>query len=264
MPEFMLTQPEVVKQLSGCGWKAGMMVLVHTSFKKIGGWIPGGTQAVTLAMLEVLGADGTLIMPSHTTDNSEPSYWQNPPIPESWWQTVRNTMPAYDPDTSPTRMMGVLAENFRRWPGALRSNHPQGGFVAVGKHAATITANHDLEQQFGDQSPLGRLYDLDGYVCLLGVGYGNNTSLHLAEERMDNPRRASQGSAILVDGVRQWVEFVTVDYDDDDFEQIGAAYEATHPGAVQIGKLGQATVRLMRQRPLVDFAVNWMNANRTK
>lgn len=32
---------------------------------------------------------------------------------------------------------------------------------------------------FGD--PFGRLYELDAYILLLGVGHDSNTSLHLAQ-----------------------------------------------------------------------------------
>jgi len=264
MPDFMLTPSDIGEQLRHAGWHAGMTVLVHSSMSRIGGWIPSGTQTIITAMLDVIGEDGTLVMPTMTTDNSEPSYWQNPPIPESWWPTMRDVMPAFDPDTSPTRMMGILAENFRSYPQVRRSQHPQASFAAHGKHAGFITANHDLEQQFGEKSPLARIYELDGYVFLLGVGYGNNTSLHLAEERMDSPRHAPQGSAMLVDGKRQWVTFDTVDYEDDDFETIGADYETAHPEAVQVSTVGNATVRLMRQRPLVDFGVTWLNKHRPK
>lgn len=264
MPEFMLTQHDIAEQLRQAGWQPGMIILVHSSFRQVGGWIPGGSEAVIGAMLDVLGAEGTLVMPTFTTDNSEPSFWQNPPIPQAWWQTVRDTTPAFDPATTPTRHMGVLAEHFRTWPGVIRSAHPQGSFAARGKHAETITANHDFAQQFGELSPLGRIYDLDGYVFLLGVGHGNNTSIHLAEERMNNPKRGPQGSAAMVDGGRRWVTFETVDYDDEGFVQIGEDYEAAFPEAVRISKLGRATVRLMRQRPLVDFAVNWLNTHRSQ
>ena len=262
MPEFMLTPPDIAQQLREIEWKPGMTVLVHSSLRQIGGWIPGGTEGVITAMLDVLGDGGTLVMPTFTTDNSEPSYWENPPIPESWWQVMRDTTPPFNVQATPTCLMGVLAENFRSWPSVVRSNHPQGSFAARGQHAVSITTGHDLEQQFGDKSPLGRIYDLDGYVFLLGVGHGNNTSLHLAEERMLNPKRSPQGSAVTIDDIRQWVTFETVDYDADDFVQLGAAYEAAYPDAVRIGTLGKATVRLMRQRPLVDFALDWLNTHR--
>ena len=61
-----------------------------------------------------LGATGTLVMPTHSTDLTEPSQWENPPVPESWWTVIRETMPAYQPDLTPTRSMGVIAETFRK------------------------------------------------------------------------------------------------------------------------------------------------------
>ena len=36
-----------------------------------------------------------------------------------------------------------------------------------------------------DLSPLGKLYEDDGYILLLGVEHSSNTSLHLAETRID-------------------------------------------------------------------------------
>jgi len=264
MPEFMLTPADIREQLQQCGWRDGMTILVHTRFSAIGGWIAGGAQTVIQAMLDVIGDQGTLVMPTHSADNSDPAFWQRPPIPESWWQTVREVMPAFDPKISPTRKMGVLADTLRIWHGALRSYHPQGSFAAVGKHAEFITANHDLVEQFGEKSPLARIYDLEGHVFLLGVGYGNNTSLHLAEERSENPTRAEQGSAIIRDGKREWVTFHSVDYDDEDFERIGADWEQEQPDIVQMGKIGNATTRLMPQRHLVDYGVQWMNTHRKK
>ncbi len=261
-PAFMLTQAQIADQLAHLGWGPGMTILVHSSLKPLGGWVPGGTQAIIAAMQALLGPSGTLMMPTFTADNSEPSYWEAPPVPEAWWPTVREVTPAFDPQTTPSLMMGLLAEHFRAWPDVQRSAHPQNSFAAWGHHATTLTAEHDLEQPFGERSPLGRLYDLDGFICLLGVGHGNNTSLHLAEERMTHPQRAPQGSAMSVDGVRQWVTFETINYDDVDFVALGAAYEAAHPDAVRVGTLGQAAVHLMRQRPLVNFAVAWLNTHR--
>lgn len=63
--------------------------------KWFGHWTIGGAEAVILALLRVLGNDGTLMMPTHTSENTEPSYWQHPPVPENWWNTIREHKPAY-------------------------------------------------------------------------------------------------------------------------------------------------------------------------
>jgi aminoglycoside 3-N-acetyltransferase len=158
--------------------------------------------------------------------------------------------------------MGRIPELFRTWPDALRSNHPITSFAALGKQAAYVTESHPLEDEFGDDSPVGKVYALDGYVLLLGVGHDNNTSLHLAERRAHWPGKHNmrEGTAMLVNGQRQWVDFDRMELNTDDFIQIGAAYEAA--AAIPAYTIGRAQVRFLRQRPLVDFAVHWMEYNR--
>jgi aminoglycoside 3-N-acetyltransferase len=123
-------------------------------------------------------------------------------------------------------------------------------------------ADHALEEDTGDRSPVGRLYELDGYVLLLGVEHWNNTSLHLAEFRADYPgkRNLRTGSAMLVDDQRQWVAYETLETYGDDFGAVGQAFDKTHQ--VPIQRIGEAEVRFFRQRAVVDFAVAWMEQNR--
>ncbi len=204
------------------------------------------------------------MMPAHTTHNTDPAMWHNPPVPPEWVPIIRAHTPAYNPATTPTREMGAIAELFRTWPGVLRSDHPVASFAARGPNAAYLTADHRVEYDVGDGSPIGKLYELDGDVLLLGVGHGNNTSLHMAEFRTDWPGKPfiTTGSAILVNGERQWVSYPALDIDSSDFEQLGAAYEAAYPAAVRVGKVGNATARFFRQRPIVDFAVEWIKTHR--
>ncbi len=254
-----LTVESLAEQFAACGLAAGQTVLVHSAMSQIG-WIAGGPEAVILALLRVLGSSGTLMMPSHSASNTDPARWQNPPVPPEWVPIIRAHMPAYNPATTPTREMGAIAELFRTWPGVLRSDHPIGSFAARGPDAQTLVAGHTLHDMFGETSPLGKLYALDGYVLLLGVGHGNNTSLHLAENRAQWPgkRTISEGTAMRVEGVRQWVSFEMLQPDAEDFETIGAAFEQGVPQP----RVGNATVRFFRQRPIVDFAVKWMQDNR--
>jgi aminoglycoside 3-N-acetyltransferase len=256
-----VTVDSLVTDLTALGLTAGMTVLVHSSLSALG-WVCGGPVAVILALEAVLGPEGTLIMPAHSSDLSDPAHWENPPVPEAWWEPIRQTMPAYSPDLTPTRGMGAIGEAFRKQDGVRRSAHPAVSFAARGPQADRITANHGLVDCLGDPSPLARLYDLDGWLLLLGVGHGNNTSLHLAEYRASFPskRRIRQGAPMWVEGQRQWVAYDDLDLNDDDFATIGAAFAAT--GQAHVGPVGSAEACLMRQRPLVDFAVRWMEAHR--
>jgi aminoglycoside 3-N-acetyltransferase len=185
-------------------------------------------------------------------------------VPESWWPIIRSETPAFDPDLTPTRKMGAIVETFRKQNGVLRSYHPSVSFAARGKHATEIISNHSLNHSLGERSPLARVYDLDGYVLLLGVGYHNNTSLHLAEYRANYKSKTTvkEGAPIFRNGQRVWQTYEDISSDDGDFEAIGTAFEKACPEAVTISRVGEAAARLMRQRALVDFAKEWMTQNR--
>ena len=255
-----LTVDTLAEDFEACGLAPGQTVLVHSALSKLG-WVCGGPVAVLEALLQVLGPTGTLVMPAHSADNSEPSAWRNPPVPESWWPVIRATLPAFDPAKTPTRKMGRVAETFRTWPSVQRSYHPTASFAALGPRATFITGEQDLVDALGDTSPLGKLYALDGYVLLLGLGHGNNTSLHLAETRARITKTyLDEGSAVFVDGVRQWLEYQRLAWDDEDFEVLGEAYEEAH--GIAVCNVGQAEARFLRQCPLVDWAVKWLEENR--
>jgi aminoglycoside 3-N-acetyltransferase len=249
------TRPYLAQALTELGVQAGMVLLVHSSLSKIG-YVPGGPVAVIQALMDVLTPAGTLVMPTHSSDYSDPSGWQNPPVPADWQPLVRDHIPAFEPALTPTRLMGAIPELFRTWPDVLRSNHPQLSFAAWGQQAVRITADHSLPFGMGDGSPLARIYELDGYVLLLGVGHANNSSLHLGEYRAGVRPVVKGGAPILENGRRVWREYQDIDYDDDPFPQIGAALDET--GAVTIGQVGLAECRLFSQQTAVDFAQKWL------
>jgi aminoglycoside 3-N-acetyltransferase len=259
----MLTVESLATAFEDLGVRQDHTVMVHASLSKVQDWICGGIDAVIQAFDRVLGERGTLVMPAHSAGNSEPSEWRNPPVPEDWWPLIRAHMPPYHPDTTQTRRMGVLAETFRRYPGTRRSGHPQVSVAARGKHAAWLTAEHLLTDGFGSTSPYAKLAELDAYVLLLGVGHSNNSTLHLAETRAAWPSKSRkvQGAAVSVNGERRWVTFEDWAEDADDFDRIGAAYEAGI--AYTPGRVGQAEARYLRLRPLVEFAVGWIEKNRS-
>ncbi len=274
MSEYKIVEktevPATVKSLQAdlraLGVKPGMVVLVHSSLSAMG-WVCGGAVAVIVALQEALGSAGTLVMPAHSPDLTEPSGWESPPVPKSWWPVIRENMPAYDPVLTPTRSMGIIAETFRKQRDVLRSVHPQVSFCACGPQASRITDNHSLAFGMGEHSPLARIYDLHGFVLLLGVDHGNNTSMHLAEHRATFPtkRVIQQGAPISPSGSRRWATFEDVDIDSSDFDRIGEDFLRSEAGhAVRRGRVGLADCQLMPQRDVVDFTVGWLEENRSQ
>jgi len=257
-----VTIPQLVADFQNLGLKNGMILLVHSSLSSLG-WVSGGPAAVILALEEVLGEEGTLVMPTHSGDLSDPGLWENPPVPEDWHQKIRDTMPAFQKDLTPTRGMGALPESFRKQDGTLRSSHPHFSFAARGPKAKYITENHSLHFGLGEESPLGAVYRLGGSILLLGVGHANNTSLHLAEVRANfrGKKEQVQGAPIIVNGKRKWVEQRDLELNEDDFPEIGLAYQK-EGGELVKGQVGYGEAILLPQKPLVDFAVEWMGTHR--
>lgn len=255
------TTRSLVAELRSLGVADGMTLLVHASMSALG-YVAGGAQTVVDSLLETIGEEGTLVVPTHSAGLSEPSLWRNPPVPESWWSEIRDATPAFDPLATPTRHMGAVVDTFRHYPGVRRSGHPQVSFAALGPNRDSVIGDHSLARPLGERSPLARLYDLDGSILLLGVGHANNTSLHLAEYRAEYPDKVwvTQGAPVTIDGERRWVTFEDLDGEDDDFAALGAAFAET--GAERRGPIGAGEARLMKARDLVDFAVDWMAEHR--
>ncbi|EKZ0288685.1 AAC(3) family N-acetyltransferase, partial [Listeria monocytogenes] len=179
----------------------------------------------------------------------------NPPVPESWWKIIRRETPPFDPLVTPTRGMGVIAETFRTMPDVERSFHPYHSFCAWGKDKEYILAKQPLAKSMGDESPLGKIYQLGAKIILFGVDNNNNTSLHLAEERSNMFPLIENQAAFLKNGEIIWEKYQEIDYNSEVFIALGRAYEKEHdfhPTTI-IG----APTKIYDMRDLVDFGTKY-------
>ncbi|MFE8697763.1 aminoglycoside N(3)-acetyltransferase [Cytobacillus sp. FJAT-53684] len=249
------TRLSLYKDFKNLGVEKGMVVIIHSSLSAFG-WVCGGAIAVVQALMDTVGSEGTIVMPTQTADISDPSEWQMPPVPKDWWPIIRDHMPAYDPQITPTRGMGKIVEVFRTFPGVKRSSHPMYSFAAWGKEADYILSEQPLEEGFGSKSPLAKIYELDGHILLLGAGHDSNTSLHFAEHAIPNREKVKKGTAIMENDKRVWKTYEEIVYDSDSFEELGKEFEKVY--TVKCTAIGSATCKLMKQRPIIDFAREWL------
>ncbi len=250
------TRESLASDLRALGLEAGDTAIVHSSLSSLG-WVNGGAVAVVQALCDVVTADGTIVVPTHSYNYVDPAGWRDSPVPEAWIATLRETLPAFEPGLAPTTRMGQIVEVFRGLPGAIRSRHPVTSFAAWGRHARSVTEGHTYKNGQGEGSPLARVYDLDGKILLLGVGYDRNTSFHLAEYRVADTARLRKLLPVPEEGRVVWREFDEISFMSDAWlMELGEAFEAAGHG--RVGAVGSAVARLLSQRQAVDFAVGWL------
>ncbi|QFZ77022.1 aminoglycoside N(3)-acetyltransferase [Streptomyces fagopyri] len=255
----LVTRGSLAAELRALGVRPGESLLVHSSLRSLG-WVNGGPVAVVQGLLDALGPDGTLVVPTQSGELSDPALWSRPPVPEEWWPAIRATMPAYDPLITPTRGLGVIPETVRTWPGALRSAHPQTSFAALGPRAAEIVDGHAPDCRLGERSPLARLEALGARVLLLGAGYDTCTSFHLAEYRIPAQLVEVGRPVRTARGATRWEVVTEVAIDSDRFDELGSDFERDRP--VVRGRVGAADVRLFPVADAVAYAERWLALHR--
>ncbi|MDP3441740.1 MAG: AAC(3) family N-acetyltransferase, partial [Ignavibacteria bacterium] len=90
----VVTTEDIKLELKRIGIQNGDVLEVHASMKSIG-FVLGGANALLDALFETIGFEGTLVMSAQSSDNSEPSYFQNPPVDVSLYKTIREHTPTF-------------------------------------------------------------------------------------------------------------------------------------------------------------------------
>ena len=261
----------IVDELRTLGVRSGEVLMVHASLRAVGALRVGGTGAaldggadgLLDALRDGIGPHGTLFMNIGADDDWS---WVNATPPDDRGALLADAVP-FDPLITPAEKdNGVLAEVFRRRPGTLVSNHPEGRFAANGPLAERLVADVPWDDYYGVDSPLDRFARVGGRVLRLGADPDTVTLIHLAENLVDLPwkRRVVRHRLVATpygpmvrtvhsiddsDGIVEWPG-------EDYFVTVLREYLAT--GRAARGLVGQADSDLIDGTDLVGFATVWL------
>ena len=153
----VITKYHIIKGLRDMDIRPGSLLQVHSSLSRFG-YVEGGADTVVDALLEAVGPDGTVMMPTFN----------------------HSAAAIFDLRRSPSTN-GIITEALRRRPEAKRSMHPTHPYAAIGPLAEKLVQGHLETLTFGPECPLGRLARWGGRILLLGVGMNVNTCAHIGE-----------------------------------------------------------------------------------
>lgn len=246
------TRSSLRGDLLGLGIKRNDVLMVHASVRSVGE-VTGGVNVIVQALLDAIGREGTLT----AYVDFEPFYEDDDEV----------EVPVFDKRIAhAARDHGVLHEALRNWPGAVRSDHPDAGVVAIGALADWITKDHPFHYGYGDGSPLEKILQANGQVLMLGAPLDTITLLHYAEHKAQIPNKRIRRYRRLMPGVNgpAWVWFEEFDTGDpvndalpsNCFELIAMDYLAAGYG--KKGTVGSATSVVLDGSDLVQFGIGWI------
>ncbi|MBL8177601.1 MAG: aminoglycoside 3-N-acetyltransferase [Bryobacterales bacterium] len=245
------TRSSLRRDLDRLGVRPGDLLMVHGSMRKVGP-VVGGVNTLVEALFDVVGVEGTLA-----------AYLDFEPF----YEDDDEEIPVFDKRIAQAaRDHGILHETLRRWPGALRSDHPDAGVGAIGRLAEWLTRDHPFHYGYGPGSPLEKIVEANGRVAMIGAPLDTITLLHYAEHLAAIPDKRVVRYRRLMAGAEGpgWVDFEEFDTGDpvhdalpgNCFERIAMDFLAEGKG--RQGMIGGAESYLFEARELVPFAVRWI------
>ncbi len=238
----VVTKPDIVAGLQQVGVAPGEVVFAHSSLSAFG-WVKGGADVIIDALLDVVGPEGTVVLPAFT--------WNK-------YHAITEPVVFDLAHESVKKEVGIIPETFRQRPGVLRSTHLCHGVSAMGPRAREVMG--DGIKSFGAKSTFGQLEALDAWYLFLGATMGSCTALHHVEDLMQVPYRyyrTFEGSVVVLpDGTRQpcrSVEFLPKPGIRQDFRQMEPVF--AEYGVLRTTRVGNAKVINLRMRDLVRVGV---------
>jgi len=240
-----VSKEDIKTGLRKLGLKKGDIVGVHSSLSSFG-YVEGGTDVVIDALLEVVGEEGTIVMPTHSANLLEVQRTPEEIAMGVLW--LYKILP-YDPKgTSCTT--GTIPEAFRKRKRAIRGSHPVFSLAAIGSKA----------EEFAE-SRWEKLLELDGYILLIGVGLSVCTAMHLAEKRVQFPEHILKKITPPEELLKKYPE-EEWEWDFGPYPDFSKMEEpCLKQGIMKTVKVGEAFLKLLRLRELIDLYTEYLKKN---
>lgn len=246
MPFPKVTKRDVIEKLEKVDIRKGDVIYVP-SFTPILGNAENVIDDTIDALIEVVGADGTIVMPTFN------------------WDYCKGEV--FDPETTCSQV-GILTERFRKKKGVYRSiTPPWCTFAATGKLAKEIVCIKGTSS-FGSDSILEYLYEINAKYVLLGCSYNEGAvHIHWLEERFEVPYRywkQLKGQVKIKGKLIKDVSYMYArDLDTDvtiDSNHLTTVFEKT--GKVKVEKIGLGGLRSFSTKDYVEFMIPYFEKDK--
>ncbi len=247
----ILTKEDIISNIKELGVEMGEIILVHSSMSRLG-HVEGGADTVIDALLEAVGPDGTVLMPTY-------------PITGDWIEYLKSD-PIFYPLQSPSST-GKITDVFWRREGVLRSLHPTHSVSAFGKYAFYLIQDHEQSPSpCGNPSPFRKLVELNGQILHLGSSFATTTSFHVVEDMLPNfPKKVYLDEPLFMkyidfEGIEHAVPVMVHDptlalkrIEKFKHKEIEIFNYCRENGIVKSGKIGLATAHLINAHGLENL-----------
>ena len=175
--QMPINKEMIVEALKQVGIQKGDVLLVHSGLSYVG-HIDGGAETVIDALAEVVGEEGTVMMPTFTR-------------PYVAFEGSVNKSKIYRPwckEFFDNINTGAVPKTLLYRPGIYRSAHATHSWAGFGKMAEYCLSAHTcLEPPASENSPMAKALELGGKVLFFGSDIHTNTFLHYLEDKSGAP-----------------------------------------------------------------------------
>lgn len=225
-----VNKAQVQAELTKIGLKKGDNLIVHSSLSSIGK-VKGGADTIIDAILDIIGSDGNLVMPTFGSDGA-----------------------VFNPKESNTNL-GIIPIAMMKRKEAVRSKHPLASVAAIGPKAEWLIKDHEKTSvAHGKNTPYAKLSEINGKILLLGVDQDRNTFLHTIEETLQLPYLKPKKAKYL-DEKGKTKTLISKYFPGPHRNFIGLQAWIEKQGLTQKGKVGNSVAQLIPMKPLFDKLV---------